>query len=141
LAEQPAIGPDVAVTAKGSLRPLARYPRQAARLSRGYTMKASDQELVGGSNRALTPRKRAMSIIPRLAQSAFEPEMIETLVSAFENAWRKVELSGSKFASPAYKRAAQEILAKRIIEMAQRGERDPGELVDDAVAYLDRSYA
>ncbi len=67
--------------------------------------------------------------------------MIETLVSAFESAWRKVEQSGSKFASPAYKRAAQEILAKRIIEMAQRGERDPGELVDDAVAYLDRSYA
>ena len=67
--------------------------------------------------------------------------MIETLVSAFESAWRKVEQSGSKFASPAYKRAAQEILAKRIIEMAQRGERDPGELVADAVAYLDRSYA
>ena len=82
-----------------------------------------------------------MSIIPMLAQSAFEPEMIETLVSVFEAAWQKVEQSGSKFASPAYKRAAQEIIAKRIIEMAQRGERDPKVLADDAVSFLERSYA
>jgi hypothetical protein len=82
-----------------------------------------------------------MSIIPLLAQSAFEPETIEILVSAFEAAWQKVEQSGSKFASPGYQRAAQEIIAKRIIEMAQRGKREPGELADDAVAYLERSYA
>jgi hypothetical protein len=82
-----------------------------------------------------------MSIIPLLAQSAFDPETIETLVSVFEAAWQKVEQSGSKLASPAYKRAAQEIIAKRIIEMAQRGERNPDELADDAVSYLDRSYA
>ncbi len=82
-----------------------------------------------------------MPIIPLLAQSAFEPEVIETLVGVFETAWRKVEQSGSKLASPAYKRAAQEIIAKRIIETAQRGERDPAELADDAVSYLERSYA
>jgi hypothetical protein len=82
-----------------------------------------------------------MSIIPLLAQSAFEPEMIETLVSVFETAWRKVEQSGSKLAAPAYERAAQEILAKRIIEMAQRGEREPSELADDAVTYLESFYA
>jgi hypothetical protein len=81
------------------------------------------------------------SIIPLLAQAAFEPETIEILVSVFENAWQKVEQSGSKLASPRYKRAAQEILAKRIIEMAQRGERNPAELADDAVAFLERSYA
>jgi hypothetical protein len=82
-----------------------------------------------------------MSIIPLLGQSAFEPEMIETLVSVFETAWRKVEQSGSKLAAPAYERAAQEILAKRIIEMAQRGEREPSELADDAVTYLESFYA
>jgi hypothetical protein len=82
-----------------------------------------------------------MSIPPLLAQSAFEPETIEILVSAFETAWRKVEQSGSKLASPAYERAAQEIIAKRIIEMAQGGQRDPNVLADDAVAYLERSYA
>jgi hypothetical protein len=63
------------------------------------------------------------------------------LVSVFESAWRKVEQSGSKLASPAYQRAAREIIAKRIIEMAQRGERDPSELAEDAVSYLERSYA
>lgn len=83
----------------------------------------------------------SMPIVPLLAQSAFDPETIETLVSVFEAAWRKVEQSGSKLASPAYKRAAQELIAKRIIEMAQRGERDPNELAEDAVSYLDRSYA
>jgi hypothetical protein len=82
-----------------------------------------------------------MSIIPLLAQSAFEPEFIETLVSAYEDAWQQVEKSGSTFASPRYKRAAREIIAKRIIEMAQRGEREPTRLAEDAVSYLARSYA
>lgn len=82
-----------------------------------------------------------MTIIPLLAQSAFEPEMIDFLVSVYETAWKKVEQSGSKLASPAYRRAAQEIIAKRIIDMAQRGERDPNELADDAVTFLESSYA
>jgi len=73
-----------------------------------------------------------MSIVPLLAQSAFDPEFIETLVSAFEDAWSKIEKSGSDFASPRYRRAAQEIVAKRIIEMAQRGEREPMQLAEDA---------
>ena len=58
-----------------------------------------------------------MSIIPLLAQSAFEPETVEFLVSVYETAWKRVEQSGSTLASPAYQRAAQELLAKRIIEM------------------------
>ena len=81
-----------------------------------------------------------MAIAPLLAHSAFDPEFIETLVSAFEDAWAKVEESGSEFASPRYKRAAQEIIAKRIIDTAQRGEKDPNKLVEDAVAYLAKSY-
>jgi hypothetical protein len=82
-----------------------------------------------------------MSIAPLLAQTAFDPEFIETLVSAYEDAWRKIEKSGSAFASPRYRRAAQEIVAKRIIEMAQRGEREPAQLAEDAVAHLAQSYA
>jgi hypothetical protein len=82
-----------------------------------------------------------MSIIPLLEQSAFEPETIEMLVSVFEDAWRKVEESGSKLASPGYKRAAQEIIAKRIIDTAQGGESNPRQLADDAVDFLQKSYA
>ena len=81
-----------------------------------------------------------MSIGPLLAQSAFDPEFIETLVSAYEDAWRKVEQSGSAFASPRYRRAAQEIVAKRIIEMAQRGEHDPAHLSEYALKFLAQNY-
>ena len=89
----------------------------------------------------LQTRTGIMSIIPLLGQSAFEPEMVEFLVSVYEAAWKKVEQSGSKLAAPGFQRAAQEIIAKRIIEMAQRGERDPGELAEDAVKFLEKSYA
>src|SRR5580704_2096892 len=50
------------------------------------------------------------------------PEAIQTLASALEDVWRTVETSGSRFARPAYARAIREVLAKRIIEVAQRGE-------------------
>jgi hypothetical protein len=86
-------------------------------------------------------RNRVMSITPVFTQSAFEPETIGFLVSVFETAWNGVEQSGSKLASPAFERAAQEVIAKRIIDMAQRGERDPAALADDAVNYLERAYA
>jgi hypothetical protein len=82
-----------------------------------------------------------MSIIPLFTQSAFEPETIDFLVSVFEAAWNRVEQSGSKLASPALERAAQELIAERIIEMARRGERDPVALADDAVNYVQRAYA
>jgi hypothetical protein len=78
-----------------------------------------------------------MSIAPLLADSSFDPELIKTLAEA----WRKIVQSGSKFASPRYERVAQEIIAKRIIDMAQRGELAPHQLADDAVNYLAQSYA
>ena len=82
-----------------------------------------------------------MSIIPLLKQSAFEPEVIDVLVSVFEAAWHKVEQSGSKLASPGYKRAAQEIIAKRIIEMAQNGVEDREALVTSALQFVAANYA
>jgi hypothetical protein len=81
-----------------------------------------------------------MTIVPLLSQSAFEPEVITILAAAFEAAWASVEDSGSALASPRYKRAAQEVLAKRIIETAQRGERNAERLSADALAYLNESY-
>lgn len=82
-----------------------------------------------------------MSIIPLLTNASFDPELIETLVAAYEEAWRKLEQSGSMFASPRYQRAAQEIIAKRIIDMAQSGDIPTDQLADDAVTYLAQSYA
>ena len=74
------------------------------------------------------------------AQSAFDPEAIQTLASALEDAWRAVQKSGSRFARPAYARAIREVLAKRIIEVAQRGEKDKRKLAADALKFVATNY-
>jgi hypothetical protein len=75
------------------------------------------------------------------AQSAFDPEAIQTLASALEDVWRTVQKSGSRFARPAYASAIREVLAKRIIEVAQRGERSKRKLAADALNFLATNYA
>jgi hypothetical protein len=90
-----------------------------------------------GGDRA---ERTAVAIAPLLADSSFDPELIATLVAAYEAAWDKIEKSGSLFASPRYRRVAQEIIAKRIIDTAQLGEIRPLQLADDAVSYLSESY-
>jgi hypothetical protein len=74
------------------------------------------------------------------AQSAFDPEAIEILASALEDAWERVQKSGSRFARPAYARAIREVLAKRIVEVAQRGEKDNRKLAADALKFLATNY-
>jgi len=81
-----------------------------------------------------------MAIVPLLAQSAFEPEVIDILAAAFEGAWATIEKSGSSLASPRYKGGAQEIMAQRIHEKGKRGERDRQRFADDARTYLTQSY-
>jgi len=81
-----------------------------------------------------------MSIIPLLANTSFDPEAVETLSGAFDDAWEKIRQSGSTLARPAYERGAREVLAKFIIEMAQRGERDRQQLADAGVKYLANNY-
>ena len=81
-----------------------------------------------------------MAIVPLLEQSSFDPEFIEKLAAAYDEAWKRIETSGSTFARPRYRRVAQEIIARRIIDMAQRGEVETNKLVNDAVDYLSQSY-
>jgi hypothetical protein len=65
--------------------------------------------------------------IHRLLQNiAFGPEEIAVMVAAFEDALRELGLANR--ADP-----ATEIVAMRIIELAQRGERDRARLVERAV--------
>jgi hypothetical protein len=73
-------------------------------------------------------------------ETAFDPETIEVLASAFDNAWDRLQKSGSRFARPGYSRAAREVIAKRIIEMAQLGMKDPQKLTDDTVQFLTANY-
>jgi len=81
-----------------------------------------------------------MSIAPLLANGSFDPEAVEVLSGAYEDAWEKLKPSGSSFTRPAFERGAREILAKCIIEMAQRGERDRGQLSEAALTYLAENY-
>jgi hypothetical protein len=77
-----------------------------------------------------------MPIIASLAQNAFDPESIRVLETAFDAAWKTVNSSGSDLAVDGRAASTRELLAKRIIEMAERGESDPRRLVDDALAHL-----
>ena len=77
----------------------------------------------------------------RPGEAAFDPEAIRVLASALDEAWGKIQKSGSRFARPAYSRVMREVVAKRIIEMAQRGVQDQQTLVDDALRFLATNYS
>jgi hypothetical protein len=81
-----------------------------------------------------------MSIVPILANAAFGPEELEILTTASDDAWNTVVRSGSTFAAPRYERAAREVIASRIVEMAKRGIMDRQRLCADAVAHLAETY-
>lgn len=71
----------------------------------------------------------------------FDPETIEVLAHALDEAWSRIEKSGSPLTRPAYARAMREVFAKRIIEMAQQGVKDPDSLADDAVRFVAANYS
>jgi hypothetical protein len=73
-------------------------------------------------------------------ETAFDPEAVTVLAAAFDEAWSQLRASGSECARPAYARAMQEVVARRIIEMAQHGIKDRKELADKAVRFLAANY-
>ena len=78
----------------------------------------------------------AVPIDSFLSNTVFEPDTITLLASAFDTAWDTLKKSGSPVAANHQAAWAREVLAKRIIEMGKKGERDPQRLVDDALAHL-----
>jgi hypothetical protein len=81
-----------------------------------------------------------MPLASLLANTSFDPEAVEMLSAAFDDAWAKLQQSGSSLARPAYERGAREVIAKCIIEMAQRGERDRAHLSEYALNFLAQNY-
>ena len=73
-------------------------------------------------------------------ETAFTPETIQTLAAALDEAWEELRQSGSRLARPAYSRAMREVVAKRIIDMAQRGVEDREALVTDALRFIADNY-
>jgi hypothetical protein len=52
-------------------------------------------------------------------KAAFDPETIAVLSAALDEAWDRLIQSGSECTRPAYARAMREVVARRIIDMAQ----------------------
>src|ERR1700757_4796115 len=73
-------------------------------------------------------------------ETAFTPENIQILAAALDEAWERLRRSGSRLARPAYLRAMREVVAKRIMEMAQRGVQDREALVADALHFVTANY-
>ena len=82
-----------------------------------------------------------MRMIELLSSAAFDSGDTELLGAAFEAAWEKLNTAGSALAEGSEAALTRELLAKRIIELAKRGERDPDRLVESAVDHLARSRA
>ena len=73
-------------------------------------------------------------------KAAFDPKTIAVLCAALDEAWDRLVRTGSECTRPAYARAMREVIARRIIEMAQRGIRDQKKLADGAVRFLAANY-
>lgn len=82
-----------------------------------------------------------MSISDFGGRAAFDSETTRLLGEAFEAAWRKAEIADRPAAEKAQTAAARELLARRIIELGRRGERNHERLVEGALDYLARSSA
>jgi hypothetical protein len=65
-----------------------------------------------------------------------DAEVVAILAAAFETAWEMVQKSGSPLGAPEQALATRKMMAKRIIELGQLGERNPQRLLDEALLTL-----
>lgn len=72
------------------------------------------------------------------ADAAFDTEATRLLSAAFEAAWQVVQSSGA-VADEAHAASIRESLAKRVIEIGRRGERNHDRLVEEALLHLAKS--
>jgi hypothetical protein len=77
-----------------------------------------------------------MPIAQLLSQTAFDPDTVALLSSAFDTAWDTIKKSDSPLAADGQAASTRELLAKRVIATGRKGERDKQRLVDDALAHL-----
>jgi hypothetical protein len=90
-------------------------------------------QLLPQAESAVWPARRSLAMpIHRLLENhAFGPDEIRVLTSAFDDVLRKLDLADR--ADP-----VTEVVARKIIELAQQGERDPIRLSERAVRALSR---
>jgi hypothetical protein len=80
-----------------------------------------------------------MPIVPFLANAGFDAETTLLLGSAFDAAWQAVQTSGNGLADDMHAASSRDMIARRIIEMGRRGERNHDRLVEDTLAHLENS--
>ena len=80
-----------------------------------------------------------MSILRLLGKHTFDVDTTIILASAFDTAWLSLQVSNSPVAADDRATETRDLLAQRIIEVAQRGERDKRRLVDEALAQFANS--
>ena len=80
-----------------------------------------------------------MSILRLLGKHTFDVDTTIILASAFDAAWLSLQVSNSPVAADDRATKTRDLLAQRIIEVAQRGERDKRRLVDEALAQFANS--
>ena len=68
------------------------------------------------------------------------PSLLKGLCRSRANIWERMRQSGSRLTRPAYSRVMREVVAKRIMEMAQRGVEDREALVEDALRFITANY-
>ena len=90
--------------------------------------------------RPLQMGDKMVEVLKFSRETAFTPENIQILPAALDDAWEKLRRSGSRLARPAYSRAMREVVAKRIIDMAQRGVEEREALVTDALRFIAANY-
>ena len=64
---------------------------------------------------------------------AFDPETTRAMAAAFEAAWEELKDTGHIASAPFKADATREMLAKRILQMARTGVRDPDILRHEAL--------
>jgi hypothetical protein len=74
------------------------------------------------------------------SNASFDPETLDLLSGAFEDAWLKIRTSGNRLARPGYANVMREVMAKHIIHLAQGGERDEIALSNSAVKFFTANY-
>jgi len=80
-----------------------------------------------------------MSILRLLGKHTFDVDATIILASAFDAAWLSLQISNNPVAADDRAAETRGLLAQRLIEVAQRGERDKRRLVSEALAQFANS--
>jgi hypothetical protein len=79
-----------------------------------------------------------MSMQSLPTNKVFDAETTKILASAFDAAWEEVRTADGSPAGERQAAATRELLAKHILALAERGERNPGRLIRNALRCLGR---